>query len=400
MVTRFYNGALCDKGVLKENTTLYVDETTGVILDGSKINVNNVDKHIDLQGNVLAPGFLDIQNNGVYGFNFAIMEGSERQFTDDYQKAMTRYMSTGVTGVCPTVISADKTTYQKVLPHLGATRLSSQCDSLGVHCEGPFISLNKKGCHNPKHLIEDATKVTLADVYGNDPKEIKVVTVAPEIPGIFDQIPLMCQKGWIVSVGHTTASYQQASCAVEKGATLITHLYNAMPAPHHRKAGVVGTITLAGDKGSPTPYFGMIADGIHIDKTMVAMAYRAAPGKCILVTDTMHLYGLPDGVYNWDGQVLRKKGAVVLVDGTETLAGSATDLPSCLRNLMEWADLSLAEAVACVTNHPANVLDLEKKKGYLDPGCDADLVVLNRSGYVQKVFKLGNPVTGSKASKL
>lgn len=383
-----------------ENANLYVDNTNGVILDGSKINPSHITSHVDLEGQVLAPGFLDIQNNGVYGLNFAIMEGSEQQFAADYQTAMARYMHTGVTGVCPTVISANKTTYQKVLPHLGPTRLASQCDSLGVHCEGPFISLKKKGCHNPDHLIADATKVTLADVYGPDPKEIKVVTVAPEIPGILTQIPLMCKKGWIVSVGHTTATYEQACEAVDEGASLITHLYNAMPEPHHRKAGVVGTITLAGETGNPTPFFGMIADGIHIDKSMVAMAYRAAPGKCILVTDTMHLYGLADGVYHWDGQVLCKKGASVLVDGTETLAGSATDLPTCLRNLMKWAELNLAEAVACVTNHPAQVLGIEKTKGYLEPGCDADLVVLNRAGYVQKVFKLGKPVTGTQASKL
>ncbi|KAK7678836.1 hypothetical protein QCA50_018138 [Cerrena zonata] len=163
-----------------------------------------------------------------------------------------------------------------------------------------------------------------------------------------------------------------------------------MPQPHHRDVGVVGLIT--NPKTEQTPYFGLISDGVHVDPSMVTFAYRSNPDKCILVTDAMHLIGLPDGTYKWDQQEITKTGPILYLKGTKTLAGAATTLPQCVRNLMKWANVPLAKAVKTVTNTPSISIGKQDCKGFLNAGCDADLVVLDTKGFVKKIYKLGKLV--------
>lgn len=131
---------------------------------------------------------------------------------------------------------------------------------------------------------------------------------------------------------------------------------------------------------------------------MAAIAYTAHPDKCVLVTDAMHLIGLPDGTYKWDSQYITKTGDRLYLKGTTTLAGAATTLPECIRNLMHWTGISLAEAVKTVTNNASVSIGLQHERGFLDVGCDADFVVLNADGFVQNVYKLGNKIKSSDAA--
>lgn len=389
---RLTNCHLCDKGIIVPNTDLFIDTKSGKIVDGpdSFYNVQT----IDLKGKIVAPGYIDIQNNGIYGLNFSALnenstDADVAEFRAFYKDVMAKYLKTGVTSLCPTVTSSFPEVYQKVLPIYKKSRSSAMCDSLGAHVEGPFINKKKKGCH-PEETFVDAQSHDLSDVYGaaNLMENVAIVTAAPDIPGVLELIPELVQSTDVVfSIGHTASDYATALKAVDSGASMVTHLYNAMPQPHHRDVGVVGLVT-SPQAGARAPYFGLICDGVHVAPAMCVLAYRASPDKCILTTDAMHLIGLPDGTYVWDNQRIVKKGAILYLVGTTTLAGAATDLSVCVQNLKKWANISLAEAVKTVTNNAADSLRI-KHKGYLDAGCDADLVVLDDEGNVEQVFKLG-----------
>lgn len=395
--TRFTNCDLCDEGKLHHNKDLYIDNESGKIIekpeDESDVEV------VDLQGLVLAPGFLDVQNNGVYGLNFSALNSKStdkdiKDFKRDYADVMAKYLATGVTAMCPTVTSNFPEVYEKVLEIYKRTRSKFETDCMGAHCEGPFISPKKKGCH-PEETLRAADKgiELMKEVYSkqNLLDYVAIVTAAPEIPGVLDLIPELVKQNIVYSIGHTSTDYITALKAVEKGATMLTHLYNAMPQPHHRDVGTVGLISTP--IPSKTPYYGIISDGVHVDPSMVTLAYRNNPEKCVLVTDAMHLIGLPDGTYKFGDQQITKTGSRLYLKGTKTLAGAATTLPQGVRNLMSWAEIPLPEAVKTVTNNPARCINVQDKKGFLNVGCDADLVVMDHRGFLKLVYKLGRRVS-------
>lgn len=392
---RLTNCHLCDKGKITHNTDLFIDTVSGKIVDAPSDPERA--RKIDLKGKIVAPGYIDIQNNGIYGLNFSALNGKSTpkeiaQFKAFYRDVMAKFLRSGVTSLCPTVTSNFPEVYEKVLPIYKRSRSSQMADSLGAHVEGPFINEKKKGCH-PVETFVDAKTHDLADIYGpaNLLENVAILTAAPEIPGVLDAIPELTQTTDVVfSIGHTNTDYQTGLRAVQSGARMVTHLYNAMPQPHHRDIGVVGLVT-SPQAGMHTPYFGLICDGVHVAPSMCVLAYRASPDKCVLTTDAMHLIGLPDGTYSWDKQKIVKTGASLYLEGTTTLAGAATDLAQCVQNLVQWANISLAEAVKTVTNNAADSLRVTHK-GYLDAGCDADLVVLDASGNVETVYKLGQEV--------
>lgn len=394
--TRFTNCHLCDKGRIFKCTDLYVNNELGKIVDKPGDSENILTE--DLSGNILAPGFLDIQNNGLFGFNFT--EGKAGESTDDmyrfslfYKDSLAKYLALGVTSICPTVTTTKPDIYSSVIPMYKPTRTTEHCDCLGAHLEGPFINPCKKGCH-PENAIIDAKGgyKKISEVYGEEnlKKNTRIVTLSPDTPGVLESIPLLVKDDVVVSIGHTDSDHITALKALSKGATMVTHLYNAMPQPHHRETGVVGLIT--SPEADETPFFGMITDGIHVSPSMASLAYRGNPEKCIVVSDAMHLIGLPDGLYEFDERAIEKIGTRLYIKGTTTLAGAATPLPQCMRNLMHWTGISLANAVKAATNTPAIAINVADKKGFLNKGCDADLVVLNEDGYVQKIYKLGKLV--------
>jgi len=186
---------------------------------------------------------------------------------------------------------------------------------------------------------------------------------------------------------------------VAAGATMITHLFNAMRPLHHRNPGVFGVLGIA--ESLPRPYFGVIADGIHLHPTSVKIAFNAHPDGFILVTDAMHLVGLPDGVYDWtNGRRLIKTGSRLILEGTEgTIAGSTITLIECVSNFLNWSGANIPQALKAVTETPAKMLGLEGVKGCLESDADADLVVikeeLGESGknlVIDQVWKFGSKV--------
>lgn len=295
---------------------------------------------------------------------------------------------------------------------------------MGAHIEGPFLSPTKAGIHAPAVLQKAENGFAdLEKCYGKDNlKNAALITAAPEQIGMHT-IPEIVKRGIVYSIGHTEATYEEGEEAVEKGATMITHLFNAMRPLHHRNPGIFGVLgaTNVGRStppGSPTgitgvvtggdgtkekemrrPYYGLIVDGIHLHPTSVKIAYSAHPAGCVLVTDAMHLVGLPDGLYTWGGassKKILKTGSRLTLEGSDTLAGSAAGLLECLNNFLNWTGAGIAASLGTVTEAPANVLGMEDRKGTLRRGADADLVLLGKVEsergtelVVEEVWKFG-----------
>lgn len=242
----------------------------------------------------------------------------------------------------------------------------------------------------------------MSDCYGASNlylSTIKLVTLAPELPGALASIQSLNESGIIVSIGHSEASYEEAKAGVQSGASMITHLFNAMRPLHHRNPGIFGLLGTTPSTSIQKPFFGIIADGIHLHPTSIKIAWNSHPHGLILVTDAMRLAGMPDGTYDWtNGSRIVKAGALLTLEENGKIAGSSIQLVDCVSNFLNWTGASVSEALQAVTASPAKMLGLDKVKGTLLEGADADLVVLDlqegdaageRKFVVDQVWKFG-----------
>jgi N-acetylglucosamine-6-phosphate deacetylase len=341
-ITKFTNCRLVVGDSLVEDD-LWVSSITGKILRSQATFYDDgvlPDETIDLGGRILSPGMIECQLNGAFGFNFSTLLEDMSQYGKKLKEVNRQIVATGVTSYIPTVTSQTSELYHNVLPFLGPSgelrQAADGAESLGAHVEGPFLNPTKNGVHNRNVLVEAHTFQDLEAMYGAEnispsasspgspmPPLIKMITAAPERGNMASLIPEICSRGIIYSVGHSEATYEEASAAVEKGATMITHLFNAMRPLHHRNPGIFGVLGKA--ESLPRPYYGVISDGIHLHPTTVKIAYNSHPDGFILVTDAMHLVGLPDGAYKWtngdEENFIVKKGSVLLLENSETIAG-------------------------------------------------------------------------------
>ncbi|EGO54042.1 hypothetical protein NEUTE1DRAFT_68347 [Neurospora tetrasperma FGSC 2508] len=318
---------------------LFIDSLTGKILEPSN-NTLLPDITLDLQNRIVSPGLIDCQLNGAFGFNFSTLTSST-EYLKNIHSLNKKLIRTGVTSYLPTLTSQKPELYHSALPHLGPLPgISSSSnhhhrnpqngsESLGAHVEGPFLSPLQHGIHDPSVLRAAHSFQDLEHVYGSSNlssssgssgggANIKLITIAPERGSIVTLIPELVARGIIVSIGHTETSLPVASAAVKAGAKMITHLFNAMKPLHHREPGVFGllglpasapapapaSVSVSGEEGEEDktckrPYYGVIADGIHLHPLSVCLAYNLHPRGFILVTDAMHLAGMPDGKYEW-----------------------------------------------------------------------------------------------------
>ncbi|KAM4062945.1 amidohydrolase family protein [Hirsutella rhossiliensis] len=393
-LTKFTNCRLV-KGDRFVSEDLWVSSISGKIIHSQATfydDLNLPDETIDLGGRIVAPGMIECQLNGAFGFNFSTLLDDMTQYGKNVKELNRLLIQTGVTSYTPTITSQRPELYQKALPYLGPSggrRIADDgAESLGAHCEGPFLNPTKNGIHDVDVLIEAETFSDLEACYGaenlnprapGDTIPVKVITAAPERGQMLRLIPELTSRGIIYSVGHSEATYEEASEAVGQGATMITHLFNAMRPLHHRNPGIFGVLGHA--ESLPRPYFGVIADGIHLHPTTIKIAFNAHPDGFILVTDAMHLVGLPDGAYPWtNGDQtcnIVKKGSELLLENSATIAGSSITLLECVNNFLQWSGTDIPQTLRAVTSTPAAMLGLQGVKGTLDPGADADLVILS-----------------------
>lgn len=264
---------------------------------------------------------------------------------------------------------------------------------LGLHLEGPFISLEKKGAHPERYLqtFRSGGMEDLMEAYGGL-ENVAMVTLAPELPHSQSVVRELSQRGVTVSLGHSVADLSQAEDAVRHGASFITHLFNAMLPFHHRDPGIVGLLTSDQIPAGRTVYYGMIADGIHTNPAALRIAHRAHPAGLVLVTDAIMAMGLPPGRHTLGQQTIEIQGLHAYVAGTKTLSGSIATMDMCVRHFRQASGCSVEEALEAASLHPAQLLGISQKKGNLDYGADADLVLLDDGLHVRATYISGEEV--------
>ena len=334
------------------------------------------DQEVDADGRYVMPGLVDVHTHGRNGFDFATAK-SEHIFH------MARcYAESGVTTVVPTLASAKPDEWLAAIERLNPFCHGGQGACLaGVHLEGRYLNPAKRGAHAPELLADlDADELAsfLCKIEG-----VKHVTFAPELDKDGEFLRKTLSLGATVGIGHTAATYEETETALAGGATVMTHLFNAMPTLHHREGGAVAAGLL-----SEKTYCELICDGLHVSPEMVRMAWRLKRDKLVLVTDSMEATGCPDGRYSIAGvPVVVENGRAQTVDGV--LAGSTLSLWQGVLNLTEYADISLGEALYCATYAPAAAYGLVGEIGSVDAGKRADLLIATEVS-VERVMCCGN----------
>lgn len=334
------------------------------------------DLTVDCEGLLIAPGFIDIQINGGWGVDFSYdCENVE----EGIKKVSKELLAHGVTSFCPTMVTSDVTKYHKILPQIKQTAGGPHgATVLGVHLEGPFISLAKKGAHVEEYIkVPDKGLESIKEVYGSL-NNVVIITLAPELPGATEAIKELTNLGIKVALGHSTANLAEGEKAVQCGANLITHLFNAMLPFHHRDPGLVGLLA------SPTKqqvFYGIIADGIHTHPAALRIASRTNSDGLVLVSDAVAAQGLPDGNYRIGPQLVTVECGHAYVTGTKVLCGSTAGLNTCVATFKKSLDCSLEYALEAASLHPAKALSIDHKKGKLNFGFDADFVILHPESF-------------------
>jgi N-acetylglucosamine-6-phosphate deacetylase len=290
-----------------------------------------------------------------------------------------------VTSVCPTLISCSPYDYGKLIRLFPKTsgKKTKAASMLGLHLEGPYFGLEKIGAH-PLNNVKTPKNHPISKVYGDDLKNVKIVTLAPEVDGSLDLIKELKTKhpSIVVSIGHSSANLKEAQMSVRAGATKITHLFNAMRSFHHRDPGIVGLLGCA--ELNENLYYGIICDGFHCHPSCVQMAYQSHPTGACLVTDAMSALGLPKGRHTLGDSVVEVvdadldglKGIKAVLADSNTLAGAIVTMDECVRNFHRFAKCSIAEALDAATINPARCLGISDHKGKLAYGFDGDIVIL------------------------
>ncbi len=297
------------------------------------------------------PGFLDLQVNGVDGCDFA----SEPSSMWDAGSRLARH---GVTAFLPTIVSTPPGTVQSALAALAAGPLEPRgALPLGLHIEGPFIASARRGAHDARHVRDPDLEQLDAWVAGG----ARIVTVAPELPGGLAAVERIVGSGAVASIGHTDADAEITRRAIDAGARMATHLFNAMPPLHHRAPGAAGAV-LDDDRVT----LGLIADGVHVDPVLLRLVARVAPSRVLLVSDAV-------AERLGEAELIADEAARL---GDGTLAGGTRGLDHGLRTFAA-AIGSMDAALDAVTVAPAGVLGLEDGRGVLRVGGRADVVLLD-----------------------
>lgn len=346
-VSWMINARLCGHNGLQ--AIAIEDEKITRIVPMSDVSIS--ENTLDLRGDWLSLAGVDLQINGGLGLAFPDLTISDLPFLEK----IGRYLwEQGIDGFCPTIVT---TSIEKIQQSLSIIAQSSLLEDsretakiLGVHLEGPFLNYEKRGAHPPEYLLP-LTLENVKRVLGEFAAMVKIVTLAPELDETGTVIPYLRSQGITVSLGHSLATAAQAKEAFDRGASMVTHAFNAMPGLHHRKPGLLGEAMVRSGV-----YCGFIADGQHVCPTMLQIFLRAAKGV-FLVSDALAPIGLPDGIYPWDTRTIEvKQGTAKLPDGT--LSGTTLPLLVGVENLVRWGFCEVESAIALATENPRNAIGL------------------------------------------
>ena len=333
---------------------------------------------VDAEGAWLTPGFIDLHGHG--GGGFAFDDGA-----DAIRSALAVHRAHGTTRSVISLVANPPHVLSASLDAIA--RLAADDPTvLGAHLEGPFLAPSRKGAHNPDFLGVP-TRHVLKQLLEASEGRLVQVTIAPELPGALEAIDTFVASGVVVAVGHTDATLEVTREAFARGATLLTHAFNAMPGIHHRDPGPV-TAALDDDRVT----LELIADGIHVHPAVIEAAFRAAPSRIALITDAMAAADSPDGPYRLGTLDVDVTHGRAVLAGTDTIAGSTLTQDAALRTTIA-AGVDPVTAITALTATPAHVLGRSHDLGRLAPGYQADAVLLSAAYEAKRVIAEGHFLT-------
>ncbi|MCU6367824.1 MULTISPECIES: N-acetylglucosamine-6-phosphate deacetylase [Enterobacter] len=334
-----------------------------------------------LNGAVISPGFIDVQLNGCGGVQFNdTADAVTVETLEIMQKANEK---SGCTSYLPTLITSSDDLMKQGIRVMREYLAKHPNQALGLHLEGPWLNMVKKGTHNPDYVRKPDAE--LVDYMCANADVITKVTLAPEMTGT-DVISKLAAAGIVVSAGHSNATLKEAKAGFRAGITFATHLYNAMPYITGREPGLVGAIL-----DEPDVYCGIIADGLHVDYTNIRNAKRLKDDKLCLVTDATAPAGANIEQFIFAGKTIYYRNGLC-VDENGTLSGSSLTMIEGVRNLVEHCGIALEEVLRMATLYPARAIGVDKQLGGIAPGMVANLTAFTHDYKIIKTIVNGNEV--------
>jgi N-acetylglucosamine-6-phosphate deacetylase len=322
---------------------------------------------VDVADCWVLPGFIDVHVHGGGGAQFNTWDPAE------VQRAAAFHARHGTTALVATTVAAGVDALTRALEAIrtvAASPAPGAAEVLGAHLEGPFLSRRLPGAMEPRHFMAPNTDVARQLLAGGG---VRLLTLAPEQPGALEVIRLATEAGVVVSLGHTAATYAEATAAVAAGARSATHTFNAMRPLHHREPGVLGAVL---DDERVTCE--VICDGVHVAAPVVRLLQRLkGPERTMLVTDAIEATGLADGTYRLGDRAVTVAAGRATLPDSDTIAGSTLTMERALAVLVRHCGVSVPDAAAMASTTPATLLGIEDRKGSIAAERDADLVILD-----------------------
>lgn len=309
----------------------------------------------DVEGDYISLGGLDLQINGALGLAFPDVQPTDSPLLHEICQFLWHQ---GIDSFLPTIVTTSIDKIQQSLAVFSEFILSQRqnlasAKMLGVHLEGPFLNPEKRGAHQVEYLLP-LTLENVNLILENYAETVKIITLAPELDETNEVIPYLNSLGITISLGHSLATESQAETAFQLGANMVTHAFNAMPSLHHREPGL-----LASAINHPDVFCGLIADGQHVNPSMIKLLLKASDYHqgIFLVSDALSPLGLSDGVYDWDTRKIEvKNGTARLADGT--LSGTTLSLLAGVQNLIKWDICDVETAISLGTISPRKALGM------------------------------------------
>lgn len=380
-----YNCTLLRNSALVKDD-LWVQE--GTIIDPATVDFL-CDNATDCGGALIAPGFIDLKVNGGYGVNFS--NASDLQ--GDTDRVAQKLPETGVTTFCPSIVTSCTSYYKRVVPKLELRNGSANRGAgiLGIHLDGPFISSECVTTYDPKLVRRfDRGFQSVYDAFGHDLSAVCLISLAPELPQALAVIKELRRRRIRVALGHSKASLDTAIAAVNAGASIIAHIFHAMPAFHHRDPGLVGVLATEFPQRRPL-YFGSAANERSVHPAALRMAYRIAPESLFLITDAAATVEFSEKKNNVNVSVVKNDDETNAlqcnIGNSNKRKEDVASLDACVRSLKTHTGCSTVYALEAATLRPAEAMGIRHKKGTLDFDTDADFVLLQPDTLkVQKTY--------------
>ncbi len=368
--------------IIKKGTILIEDAHIAELGEVTDVIVPPDAQVIDISGKAVCPGFVDLLIHGALGRDFS--EGNEQ----DYEIISRRFLQNGSTTLMASLYAKPEEQMLKNIRMLSDYILSHPDSNIrGIHLEGPYLNKAFKGAMNESYLWTPSLE-SWQKMWDASQGLVKLMTIAPELPGALEVIRDAAKKGVVISIGHSMATYKEIELAIDNGAAHVTHMFNAMKPLHHREPGVALAALLRDELKIE-----LIADTYHVHPAMMEFLLKVKkPNGIILITDSITPGGMHEGEeFEFADQKVRIKGGKAVLDNG-TIAGSTLTLNYAIKNMVETAGARITEAVRMASLNGAKVLNMDRKKGILSVGRDADLVVLGDDYAVDMTIMAGKIV--------